>query len=212
VIFFRFTVMMAETPLSNTFARVPRNSSVYCGRSPGVFMIVVTAPTGAIGSKVLADLLERGEPVRVIAESIRDQGVFFSPIAADLKLPTVATRDVVTVAARLLADRGWAGHGSVPVLGAADLSFVEIARILTGALGKPVRYQQVPAEAVKAAMTGSGMSEAMAQGMVDMLLAKNEGLDNLEPRTRESASPTTFRSWCEEVFKPALLARGSAPI
>src|SRR5262245_19024337 len=30
-------------------------------------MIVVTAPTGAIGSQVLANLLDRGDPVRVIA-------------------------------------------------------------------------------------------------------------------------------------------------
>ena len=47
------------------------------------------------------------------------------------------------------------------------------------------------------------MSEAMAQGMVDMMLAKNDGLDNAEPRTPESTTPTSFRQWCEEVLKPA---------
>jgi uncharacterized protein YbjT (DUF2867 family) len=146
------------------------------------------------------------------AGTIMQQGEFFSPIAADIKLPTVATRDIAAVATRLLLDRGWTGQGSVPVLGPADLSFEDIARILTDVLGKPVRYQQVPAEAFRAAMTGAGMSDAMAHGMADMLLAKNEGLDNLEQRTPESATPTSFRSWCEEVFSPALLARGSAPI
>ena len=57
-----------------------------------------------------------------------------------------------------------------------------------------------------ASLTGRGMSEAMAQGTVDMLVAKNQGLDNAEPRTPRSATPTSFRQWCEEVLKPAVLA------
>ncbi len=50
------------------------------------------------------------------------------------------------------------------------------------------------------------MSEAMVQGMVDMMVAKNEGLDNVEPRTPQSTSPTSFGQWCEEVLKPAVLS------
>ena len=53
-------------------------------------------------------------------------------------------------------------------------------------------------------MTGFGMSEAMAGGLVDMFEAKNEGLDNAVERTPESTTPTTFQAWCEEVLKPAL--------
>lgn len=41
--------------------------------------------------------------------------------------------------------------------------------------------------------------------MVDMMTAKNEGLDNHEPRTPEATTPTSFRQWCEEVLKPAVL-------
>jgi uncharacterized protein YbjT (DUF2867 family) len=138
-------------------------------------------------------------------ESIRTNGVFSSPVAADIRLPTVATRDVAAVAVRLLVDRGWTGHGEAPVLGPADLSFADIAAVVSDVLGETVRYQQVSGEAFTATMIAAGMSEAMAQGMVEMLLAKNEGLDNLAPRTPESATPTSFRSWCEEVLRPALL-------
>jgi hypothetical protein len=49
------------------------------------------------------------------------------------------------------------------------------------------------------------MSEAMAQGTADMLTAKNAGLDNAEPRTPQSTTPTSFRQWCQEVLKPAVL-------
>ncbi len=30
-------------------------------------------------------------------------------------------------------------------------------------------------------------------------------LDNAEPRTAENTTPTSFRQWCEEVLKPAVL-------
>jgi hypothetical protein len=42
--------------------------------------------------------------------------------------------------------------------------------------------------------------------MVDMMRAKDEGLDEGVPRTPETTSPTTFRQWCAEVLKPAVLA------
>jgi hypothetical protein len=41
---------------------------------------------------------------------------------------------------------------------------------------------------------------------VEMHAAKNQGLDNSEPRTPENTTPTSFRQWCEEVLKPAFLA------
>lgn len=138
-------------------------------------------------------------------EPIKSQGVFFSPISGDRKLPACATRDIAAVAARLLLDPSWSGQGHVAVLGPEDLSFNDMAQIMSEVLGKPVRYQQIPLEAYKARFIGFGMSEAMAQGMADMAAAKNEGLDNAEPRTPESTTPTSFRQWCEEELKPAVL-------
>jgi uncharacterized protein YbjT (DUF2867 family) len=138
--------------------------------------------------------------------SIKEQGMFSLPISGDRKQPSCATRDVATTAARLLLDPSWSGNGHVAVLGPEDLSYNDMAQIMSEALGTPVRFQQIPAEALKARLTEQGMSQAMAQGTVDMLLAKNEGLDNAEPRTSQSTTPTRFRQWCEEVLKPAVLA------
>jgi uncharacterized protein YbjT (DUF2867 family) len=138
-------------------------------------------------------------------EAIKNQGMFFSPISGDRKLPTCASRDIASVAAALLLDHAWSGQGSVAVLGPEDLSHDDMAQIMSEVLGKPVRFQQIPGEAFKATLTGHGMSEAMAQGTLDMMAAKNEGLDNAEPRTPQSTTPTSFRQWCEEVLKPAVL-------
>jgi uncharacterized protein YbjT (DUF2867 family) len=139
------------------------------------------------------------------AEAIKNQGLFFSPIDGDRKLPACATRDIAAVAAKLLLDQSWSGHDHVAVLGPEDLSFNDMARIMTEVLGKPVRFQQIPFEAYKARFVQFGMSEAMAQGMTDMARAKNEGLDNAEPRTSENTTPTSFRQWCEELLRPAVL-------
>ena len=138
-------------------------------------------------------------------EPIRNQGVFFWPIDGDRKVPACATRDIAAVAARLLLDRSWNGQGSVAVLGPEDLSYNDMAGIMSEALGRPVRFQQVPAESLRSRLTGNGYSEPMAQAMIDMLVAKDRGLDNAEPRTPEATTPTSFRQWCEEVLRPAVL-------
>jgi len=138
--------------------------------------------------------------------AIKSQGMFFSPVSGDRKVPACATRDVAAVAARLLLDDSWSGQASVPVLGPQDLSNNDMARIMTEVLGMPVRFQQTPADAFRARLAGFGMSEAVAQGMADMMTAKDQGLDNGEPRTPEASTPTTFRQWCEDVLKPAVLA------
>jgi uncharacterized protein YbjT (DUF2867 family) len=139
-------------------------------------------------------------------ESIKNQGMFFDMVSGDLKQPTCATRDIATVAARLLLDHTWSGVESRPVLGPEDLSYNDMAQIMSEVLGRPVRFQQIAGSALKATLTGFGMSDAMAQGMVDMMAAYDQGLATAEPRTPESTTPTSFRQWCEEVLGPAILA------
>lgn len=138
-------------------------------------------------------------------DPIRNAGLFFSPIDGDLKAPTCAKRDIAAVAARLLVDPSWTGRDDVPVLGPEDLSFNDMAAIMADVLGKPVRFQQIPMEGFRSQLLKAGQSEPMAQAMVDMLSAKNNGLDNHEPRTPQSTTPTSFRTWCEDVLKPAVL-------
>ena len=138
-------------------------------------------------------------------EPIKSKGMFFSPISGNRKLPACATRDIAAVAAKWLLDSSWSGQEDVAVLGPEDLSFNDMAQIMSEALGKPIHFQQISFEAYKVRFIEVGMSEAMAQGMTDMAIAKNIGLDNAEPRTPENTTPTSFRQWCEEVLKPAYL-------
>ncbi|ADB53570.1 NAD(P)H-binding protein [Conexibacter woesei] len=136
--------------------------------------------------------------------AIKQQGAFFMAADADLQVPTVASRDVAAAAARLLLDPSWTGAGEVPCLGPEDLSPNDWARVVSDVLGTEVRYQQVPTAALIERLVGFGYTDAMAQAMADMFDAKNDGLDNAEPRTAASTTPTTFRQWCEDVLEPAV--------
>ncbi|MEV1177968.1 NAD(P)H-binding protein [Nonomuraea sp. NPDC049784] len=136
-------------------------------------------------------------------EPIKSQGVFFLPMSGDRRLPACATRDIAAVAAELLLDDSWSGQGGVPILGPEDLSADDMAQIMSEVLERPVRFQQVPGEAYKATLMRHGMSEAWAQGMIDMTTEVDRGIYNTQPRTPQSTTPTSFRQWCEDVLKPA---------
>ncbi len=144
------------------------------------------------------------------AEAIKNQGRFFSPIDGDRKLPAVATRDTAAAASRLLLDESWGGVDEVPLLGPEDLSFNDMAQIISDVLGREVRFQQTTFEDYKDRFVGFGLSEAMAQGMTDMAAAKNQGLDNAGQRTPENTPPTSFHQWCEQVLKPAVVNQTEA--
>jgi uncharacterized protein YbjT (DUF2867 family) len=137
-------------------------------------------------------------------EPIRTQGLFFSTVDPDRRLPTCATRDIAAAAARLLLDRSWSGNAEVPVLGPEDLSHDEMAQIMSDVLGTTVRYRQVPIDAFGQQLVQRGQSDAWVRGMAEMMEAKNAGLDNAAPRTPASSTPTSFRQWCEEVLAPAV--------
>ena len=136
--------------------------------------------------------------------SFKTQGTFGLPIAGDRRLPLVATRDIGDVAADLLLDRDWTGVEEIPLLGPQDLSPDEMAAIISDVLGTPVGYRQISGGTLREAAAGFS-SAAMAQALVDMMLAKDAGLDNGIARTAQDGArtPTTFRTWCQEVLKPA---------
>src|SRR5260221_6253112 len=138
-------------------------------------------------------------------ELIKSQGIFSLPIAGDLKQPSASTRDIAATAAQLLLDRSWTGVGSVPVLGPEDLSYNDMATIISAMLGNPVRIQVIPTDAFKAELLQRDMSEAMTQATLDPCVAYDHGLDTAESRTPQSATPTSFRQGGEAWLKLRLM-------
>ncbi len=142
--------------------------------------------------------------IRYVAP-IKERGMFSGPIDPDRKLPLTATRDIGAVAAKLLSGGNWSGQQEIALLGPDDLSFNDMAAIISEVLGREVRYQQISFEQLKEQFLKRGASESIAQGFVDMYRAKNEGVDNMAEVGVSDRMPTTFRQWCEEFLKPAML-------
>jgi uncharacterized protein YbjT (DUF2867 family) len=136
---------------------------------------------------------------------MKERGAFFGPIDPDKRLPTTATLDMGAVAAEFLIDRSWMGQEEVPVLGPEDLSNNEMAAIISNVLGREVRYQQISYEAFKQQFVSRGMSQAFAQGYVDMYRSKDQGMDNVAELDANCRTPTSFRQWAEDTLKPAIL-------
>lgn len=139
------------------------------------------------------------------ATPIKEKGAFSGPIDPDRRMPITATRDLGALAASLLLDEDWSGQKEVPVLGPEDLSHNDMAAIISDVLGREIRYQQISFDQLKQQFLGRGASESFAQGYVDMFRAKNEGMDNVAEADANGRTQTTFRQWCEEYLKPAVL-------
>jgi uncharacterized protein YbjT (DUF2867 family) len=140
------------------------------------------------------------------AKEIKEQGTFSMANTASRPLPAVATRDIAAAAAALLLDTSWSGQASVPVVSPDNLSPDGMAEVISGTLGRTVRYRQVPVSDRQAAMLRRGASQAMAQDMADMTEAQNNGIYDAEPRDPGSAASTSFRQWCQDTLKPAVQA------
>ena len=139
-----------------------------------------------------------------------EKGMFFIPIPGDLALPACSVGDIAEAAARFLLDDSWTGQQEVPVLGPENISFNQMADVISDVLGRRIVCTNLSFEDYEAIFVKRGFSHAMAAGMTDMARAKAKGLDLGVPRTAETTSPTSFRTWCETVLKPAFAVREGA--
>lgn len=140
-------------------------------------------------------------------KGIAANGVFYWPSPADLAVTAVATRDVAAVASALLVDTTWTGVDAIPMMGPEDISFDDMATLMSEVLSRPIRFQSMTMQDMHDMTLGRGASKGMAQAMVEMLTAKNEGMDQLVDRPDPNPATTDFRTWCVEVLAPALKAK-----
>ncbi|GMU02020.1 NAD(P)H-binding protein [Corallococcus caeni] len=138
-------------------------------------------------------------------QGLAKTGAIFSPNPETKRFPMVATADIAAKAAGFLTDASWTGHRYVGVHGPQDLTYPEVASILTQVLGLPVKYVRVGLEDARNSMTGAGMPSWMADSFVEMYGAIQDGrMDPAEPRSKETTTPTTLAEFASTVLKPVL--------
>jgi uncharacterized protein YbjT (DUF2867 family) len=136
---------------------------------------------------------------------IRTAGIHGGLIAPDVEMAMVATRDIGSVAADLLATLTFTGQRVREVHGARDYTLTEATRILGAAIGRSdLGYVQFSESDTLKGLLVAGLSRPMADLYVEMFGALNRGLVRpLEPRSASTATPTTLDDFARTVFAPA---------
>ena len=144
-------------------------------------------------------------------------GYFFTNLLMDLaglragQLPTswpldypmawVNPRDIGEVAAaRLLSD--WSGRQRQAVHGPQDLTFAEVAAILSRVLGHPVRATRISHNDLRTTLRAAGLSPDHAEGIAGMSAGLSEGFHPEDARSIITTTPTALAAWAHEHLAP----------
>ncbi|PKV89593.1 NAD(P)H-binding protein [Streptomyces sp. TLI_146] len=131
------------------------------------------------------------------------KGVLTTAFDPSHPMPWVDPRDIGdVVAARLLNDT-WQGRVVQAVHGPEDLTFHQVARILTEALGRPVRLNAVTDHATRDALRAAGLPPSAVEGMVGMT-AGSRDLVPEQPRDLLTTTPTPLSGWAHAHLRPLL--------
>lgn len=133
------------------------------------------------------------------AGSIKGAGMFAAP-QGEGRVSWVDVRDITAVAANVLTEGGHEGQ-TYDITGPESLSNDEIAAKMTAALGRPVRYQDVPPDAYQQTMQGFGLPEFLAKGLTELSVfyAGNNAAQVTDVVQRVGkVTPRTFDAWLAE--------------
>ncbi len=103
------------------------------------------------------------------------QGVLPTFLLADKAIPMVATRDIGTAVARLLAEGG-RGKRVIELAGPREYSPRDVAAALARIVGKPIAVQEAPEEAMAPALMGAGMNAEWARLFQELTHGLNAGI------------------------------------
>ena len=131
--------------------------------------------------------------ITMAAQTVASDGAVYMPMK-DGKLGMIDVRDIVDVAAKVLTEDGHQGK-TYGLTGPASISFHDVAAGLSKALGKEVKYMDVPPEAGREAMVGMGLSEWFADAMTEYNKAFSEGLGDFTTGDVEQLTGRPARSF-----------------
>ena len=134
------------------------------------------------------------------AQLIKALGFVGSPVAGDVSIPVVHTRDVGAVAAARMAERGFTGHTHEYIGGQRDISYNEITEAIGKAIGNEgLKYVQFPPDQAVIGLQQFGFSANVAKLLVDLAEGVNEGIvgEDFE-RTPENTTNTSLEDFARE--------------
>lgn len=143
---------------------------------------------------------------------IKALGAAAGPVRADIALPLIATRDIGAYAAQALIGLRFSGQQVHELLGQRDLNMADATSIIGAEIGRPgLAYKQLPNDLVRKALADTGMSQNVADLILEMAEAINSGyMAAREKRSPENTTPTSFETFVKEVFAPQFKGKSTA--
>ena len=142
------------------------------------------------------------------AQTVASDGAVYMPMK-ESKLGMIDVRDIVDVAAKVLTEAGHEGK-TYGLTGPASISYQDIAAGLSKALGKEVKYVDVPLEAAREGMLGMGMPQWFADAMTEYNKVFSEGFGDFTTNGVEEITGHPARSY-ETFARDFSQAFASAP-
>ena len=127
------------------------------------------------------------------AQTVASDGAVYVPWKEG-KAGMIDVRDIADVAAKVLTEAGHEGK-TYGLTGPASISFHDVAAGLSKALGKEVKYVDVPLEAAREAIVGMGLSEWIADALNEYSKAFSEGLGDFTTNDVEEITGHPARSY-----------------
>jgi uncharacterized protein YbjT (DUF2867 family) len=138
-------------------------------------------------------------------DSLRRWGRFSITLSGARAYPMIDTRDVGRAAADRLMSESWTGQNVQELHGPADLSFNDVAGILSRVLNRKIVYVQGHREEVRRHLIESSMSENAADALLEMYDAVESGkIHTLQPRSRLTTTTTTLETFARNVLLPLM--------
>ncbi len=127
------------------------------------------------------------------AQTVASDGAVYMPMKEG-KIGMIDVRDIVDVAAKVLTEAGHEGK-TYGLTGPASISFHDVAAGLSKALGKEVKYVDVPLEAAREAMLGMGLPEWIVGALNEYNKAFSEGSGDFTTNEFEEITGHPARSY-----------------
>jgi uncharacterized protein YbjT (DUF2867 family) len=107
-------------------------------------------------------------------KTVQSDGAIYLP-GKDARIAPIDTRDVAAAAVAVITSEGHSGR-IYDLTGPEVLGYADMAKQLGEAIGRPVEYVDVSAEAAREAMLADGWPEFQADGYIELLALQATGV------------------------------------
>jgi uncharacterized protein YbjT (DUF2867 family) len=142
--------------------------------------------------------------------NIVNKGALFLPME-DARIASIDVGDLADVATAVLTSAGHEGK-TYPLTGPEALTMSEVAQELSGVIGKPVRYINVPPEDAKKAQLAAGMNPYLVDALGELFAERRKGKESTVwplAATLLGRAPIGFAEFAR---RNAALFRGETPL